>query len=273
MNVSAAKSFIIPGTEDSNRVKGLRLARFANIAYQAASAEYDDVAFEDLEIAQQTIKRFQPFREDLVEGVLCSDEKSAVVAFAGTSTTEQWVNSLAYGQTTGYGGRVHKGFAKSLDSIWDLFLASVFDMNCGQQPIWFTGHSLGGALATLAAWRAYEEGLSVAGAVTFGAPPIFTVDAAQNFAPSLIRYENEGDVITDLAWPLMQERYIHAGSRVCLLRSGVEKEERYSDHLAARIDRCSRYLDVDDPQPLEYGGFYEDHRLDEYVRRLSKQAA
>ena len=39
-----------------------------------------------------------------------------------------------------------------------------------QKPVWITGHSLGGALATVAAWRLLKLGVNVKGLYTFGSP-------------------------------------------------------------------------------------------------------
>ena len=39
-----------------------------------------------------------------------------------------------------------------------------------QKPVWITGHSLGGALATVAAWRLLKMGVNVKGLYTFGSP-------------------------------------------------------------------------------------------------------
>ena len=76
------------------------------------------------------------------------------------------------------GGRVHEGFmqghcrscgttraAASLKSYLQSLLAG------GTRTLWITGHSLGAALATLAAERAVRDGgFEVSGVYTFGSP-------------------------------------------------------------------------------------------------------
>jgi len=72
------------------------------------------------------------------------------------------------------GGKVHKGFLKALEEIWngseglEAFLEEAIREN-PSRPLWMTGHSLGGALATLCFARTPEaKGLYVYGAPRVG---------------------------------------------------------------------------------------------------------
>jgi len=71
------------------------------------------------------------------------------------------------------GGKVHQGFLKGLEEIWEgpdglkTFLDGLMD-EAPDRPLWITGHSLGGALATLCFARTPQaKGLYV-----FGAPRV-----------------------------------------------------------------------------------------------------
>lgn len=57
-----------------------------------------------------------------------------------------------------YPGRVHGGFAKSVDGLWPHIEAHLRALlsESGPKRLFVTGHSKGGALANLAAWRARE---------------------------------------------------------------------------------------------------------------------
>ena len=53
--------------------------------------------------------------------------------------------------------------------IWEpLFTLVDQAMKIAERPLWITGHSLGGALALLAAWRFQRRFLTVHEIVTFG---------------------------------------------------------------------------------------------------------
>ncbi len=68
----------------------------------------------------------------------------------------------------GYGGPVHRGFHGALEEVWSRLQPRLHALNTSSRPrtIWLTGHSLGAALATLAACRL--DG--VHGLYTFGSP-------------------------------------------------------------------------------------------------------
>ena len=73
----------------------------------------------------------------------------------------------------GVGARFHRGFMEALAEIWDPLLKAVTEATASsERPIWVTGHSLGGALALMAAWRLQRNFIAVHEIVTFGAPMV-----------------------------------------------------------------------------------------------------
>ncbi len=63
-------------------------------------------------------------------------------------------------------GQAHAGFARALAALWPLIAPQL-----KQAPRWTcTGHSLGGALAALAALRLRQEGHALDAVITFGQP-------------------------------------------------------------------------------------------------------
>lgn len=131
----------------------------------------------------------------------------AVAAFRGTETRrrsreEGFEHVLADLMTdadvrlvsSGQGGRVHKGFRNALDEVWGDLLAHLQQLHATGRSLWFTGHSLGAALATLAADRFGDA----QGLYTFGSPRVGDRAFAEDCDVDAYRFVNRHDVICRL---------------------------------------------------------------------------
>jgi len=122
----------------------------------------------------------------------------------------------------GVGARFHRGFMTALDDIWTPLSTAVEEaMKKAERPLWVTGHSLGGALALLAAWRFERSFLPVDEIVTFGAPMIGNQTAAdafeKKFAKKISRYVNFEDPVPLLpSVSLLANTYVHCPTEVSL---------------------------------------------------------
>jgi hypothetical protein len=141
-------------------------------------------------------------------------EDGVVLAFRGTipinkpglDTIFDWLNDLTANLVSGpdLPGLVHDGFLHSLATLWDPALAEVkkqvSQVGTGA-TLFVTGHSKGGGLAPLAAWRlATKEDLSTK-VVTFAAPKSGNDDFAEAYQESRIahiRYEYADDIVPHL---------------------------------------------------------------------------
>jgi triacylglycerol lipase len=103
--------------------------------------------------------------------------------------------------------RAHRGFLAGLGSVWPALRARLAALQAGspRRRFWFTGHSLGGALATLAADR-FGRGV----VVTFGAPRVGDAGFAATFRNPAWRVINNSDIVSWLPppWPAP---YRHVG--------------------------------------------------------------
>jgi len=100
--------------------------------------------------------------------------------------------------------QVNSYFAHGLDVLWPVISAVLRDPNYANYTVAFTGHSLGGALASLGAMRTVLEGLRHGSQIqlyTFGQPRTgsstyaFKVDA---LLPNSYRVVNSGDIVPRL---------------------------------------------------------------------------
>ena len=120
-----------------------------------------------------------------------------VLAFRGTQQVKDWMTNLdaATTQVCSSGGEVlgnvHRGFNDAFLSV----RAQIGPLLEGDEdlPLFITGHSLGGALATLATW--YLNGDSLAACYTFGAPRVGDTGLMDRFRTPVYRLVNGVDPV------------------------------------------------------------------------------
>ena len=107
------------------------------------------------------------------------------------------------------GGRVHQGFADSLNELLPALSERVAALRSDnpRRKLWLTGHSLGGALATLAADRLE----AVQGLHTFGSPQVGDATFAANFKQPGWRFRNHTDVVAWMPSGTIGYQHIAAG--------------------------------------------------------------
>jgi len=183
---------------------------------------------------------------DNTQVYVAENDQAIVVAFRGSEapTTldglKDWLLTnannyliLPEGQSgtdfaaAGVGARFHRGFLDALEMIWALLSAAVDQaVKAKERPLWVTGHSLGGALALLAAWRLQRNFLAVHEIITFGAPMIGN-DAAskafeQEFSGKIYRYVDLEDLVPHLpSVSLLANAYTHCLNEVSLSAAQV----------------------------------------------------
>jgi len=145
-----------------------------------------------------------------LQGYLSWTDTYAIVAFRGTQP-DQWEDIFTDLQIPLVphrpGTRVHAGFKRSLEGAWPS-LRSRLEGLSATRSIWFAGHSLGAALATLAA-DLFER---TSGVCTLGSPRVgdaaFAAAFDQRFGQNSLRYVNDADIVTHVPPPL-PTRYKH----------------------------------------------------------------
>jgi triacylglycerol lipase len=135
----------------------------------------------------------------LVKTIDSSDVRFAALVLRGTDELMDWVTNLQAVPVAWSGqGRVHKGFSEALDKIWSKVVRALEKHVPADCPLFITGHSLGAALATLAASLRPPRAL-----YTYGSPRVGDDDFAATL-PSVPAYRvvNNRDVVTTLPPPL-----------------------------------------------------------------------
>jgi hypothetical protein len=205
---------IDPTTAGFSREVALYMANVCDLAYndQPVHAARDLLGL-DAEVFHHTASDTQ--------GFIGRTNKFAVLAFRGSEQFNEhpkdWLVDFQFEQTRDahFTGGVHSGFSNTLSSAWDTIDAILRRVLTAAEgvgaddpgvPLFITGHSLGGALATLASSRlASGEGPATAGGrpfrvnhratYTFGAPRVGDPEFCRTYTPFTCRVVNDLDIV------------------------------------------------------------------------------
>ncbi len=143
----------------------------------------------------------------LVESKKTVKEPFSVIVFRGTTGhLANWRINLDFTLSPWpAGGSVHRGFKSILKTCWEPIDDALQKV---AKPLFFTGHSLGGALAVLAASLR-----SPMGVYTFGAPRCGNAAFARTVSHiPIFNVINPNDIVTELPPSGRRSRFIHAGT-------------------------------------------------------------
>jgi triacylglycerol lipase len=147
--------------------------------------------------------------------VLAGGRGATIVAFAGTDPLkiEDWITDFTIAVPPA--AELHSGFVAAVETVWPPLRMALANRQPSEQPLFFTGHSLGGALATIAADRAMRESNVQATAVyTFGSPRIGGATFFNIYTPQLgdatFRLVHGTDVVATVP-PSLDNQFVHVG--------------------------------------------------------------
>jgi len=199
------------------------------------------------------------FDRDGAQAWLFQNDYDCIVACRGTEPHE-WndiradVNAVAV--TTETLGRVHKGFNDEVNDLWPRLEEALRD---NQKTLWFTGHSLGGAMATICAGRCYLSEIEAMpyALYTYGSPRVGDKRFVNFVQLNHTRWVNNNDIVTRV--PPAWMGYRHAGREMYLDSSGQVREmagwRRTKDQFRGFLTGLMR-LKID---------HFADHSIDRYI--------
>ena len=144
------------------------------------------------------------------------------------------------------------------------------DWQAGDKPIWIAGHSLGGALAVLAALDlTLNRKLPVQGVYTFGQPRVgdrtFARSVKKTLGDRMVRFVNNRDVVPQVPTPGMMLSYWHPVPETRFDQDGnlVEKPG-----WRTRLGLDKNHGKISLPK-LGIEAF-TDHSMDRYIERVRR---
>lgn len=164
---------------DFDKDEVLRYAKLSQLAYEPYSVVEQQLPDYNL-VAEMQI--YDPNTD--TNGFIASDDSCIVVAFRGTNSwtnflTDTWFVRMPI--VPGSETFAHKGFLTAFNAVYGSIEAKLKPC-LGKKKLFVTGHSLGGALATLLTYRiSLAHGNSQPIQYVYGCPPVGDIDLATYF--------------------------------------------------------------------------------------------
>jgi hypothetical protein len=186
--------------------------------------------------------------------VRSADKRVGVLAFRGTEPTSL-INWLTDADTAKYtfGGskdvHVHSGFFSNVEALWGDIVDVVHPaFEDGLEELYITGHSLGGAMAVVAAARIFDDDgphhpydrwrSALRGVYTYGQPIVgdggFKARFDGLFGAFLYRHIYDDDVVPCLPPTSVDSTFVHFGVR----RAAATREDSWA------LNPCDRRADL-----------------------------
>ena len=225
--------------------------------------------------------RYRLISSGIAQGFIAANDKVTLIAFRGSERDlDDWDNNIDTGLVPGpfrQGERIHRGFSTGLKTVIDELEERVKKLGKPGAPLMLTGHSLGGALATLLAAKLYASGRAPHSVYTFGSPRVgcrtFRNIYEDRDDERTFRVVNRHDIVARIPPRLL--RYRHVG----LLRY-LDADGELHDDLNF-WERMLLYLDPAGRDAKTYvkdlagrlPGAFDDHKMTSYLAKIEKLAA
>ena len=168
------------------------LAKLSNLVYQPLDK------IEGILKNQYGLTQFKSFNVGETQAFLAANKEIVVLVFRGTTSFVDWLTNVRFVLTPSAVGKVHLGFNQALELVWEEIYDTLCTWKDRDQTLWVTGHSLGGALATLAVDRLTEKLMDVSGLYTFGQPRVG--DKMYRHVGNEYFFDRHGKLYTERIW-------------------------------------------------------------------------
>jgi len=174
-----------------------------------------------------------------------AEDSTAIIAIRGTQTIWDWIADIdavpVPWLADAGAGLVHMGFQLVYEHICKS-IRTLLSQVVHAKNLWLTGHSLGGAVAVLAAWDLMSNGIWAAPQLyTFAGPRVGDPRFSANFnlkIPVCYRVVNFMDVVPQLPLPPLYE---HVGEEFLVHGGWRPLDVTYAHHLTTYLAGMKKF--------------------------------
>ena len=179
-----------------SKKKSLFTSLLSSFAYDHEKEK--DILESDLKTLH--LKLTHTFDIEDTQAIIVVSEHFTVLAFRGTEANKPKDIKSDIGASIvrcNSGGMIHKGFSQAYNLVSTQLQSALAAPEIASKPLFITGHSLGGALATIAAKR-LTHNAGIAACYTFGSPRVGDSNWVSGIRAPLYRVVNAADAVTML---------------------------------------------------------------------------
>ena len=182
--------------QDINWHLSVMLAEASQIAYLAES-----------EIASWATNNLSSTNVEFIDAedtevFIAENDSEMYIVFRGSKGLRDWIANMKILKSTTDFGKVHSGFMEAFSVVREKIFTAMTRARENNKKLYLSGHSLGGALATIAAADSNIKigSTPIEAIYTFGMPKTSNRTAADyinsNFGSRFFRFVNDRDIVT-----------------------------------------------------------------------------
>ena len=239
----------------------------------------------------------RPFDIGNTQGFVAWNNDVVLVAFRGTDGISDFLLDLTFRPVETPHFEVHQGFWNGFEMVRNELRALIEEARPDGKRVFITGHSLGGALAQIAAAE-LSDLVSPSGIYTYGQPAVglenFSDFMDQRFAENSFRFVNKKDIVPRVP----PQPYHHTETPLYLDKAGqyqiksrsareldeeVFTEEMFDEFKREELRKTLRELEhyakqektAELDRPVQQNRFLglglREHAIDVYIERIGKE--
>lgn len=253
---------------DNNAYWMARISKAVYLKESGSDKPDKSKILDDLKMEDPRIISVKGESNNSAQGAVIEHEDYICIAFCGTDQINDWLDNINAFQERALFGGFHRGFWKSLNDVWTPLYEQYSKLRSKKKrPLFLTGHSLGGAMATVAAAKLIHEDRPFTSVYTFGQPRAVSLETARIFnveaAGRYFRFQNNNDMVTRVPGRLMG--YSHIGS--CLYISREKKIHKDPGFWFRFLDSVDGAVDAVRETGIDA---VEDHSMDDYLGAIAE---
>lgn len=261
---------ISPGSTGLTAGNAYWMARIAKAVYFKVSntdpTPDTQAILNDLKSDDDGFLNVYGFNKNSAQAAFIEHEAYYCIAFRGTDEIADWLDNINAVSEETEDGIFHRGFLNSVDDVWDELITLLKEKRWEKpKPLMITGHSLGGAMASIATARLHAINIPFKSVYTFGQPRAMTPETADHFnamfKKNYFRFHNNNDLVTRV--PARVMGYSHVGTYLYISDEKVIYNSpgfwfRFMDYVDGAIDAIGeRGVDM-----------IEDHDMNDYLEAV-----